>query len=107
MDILCKFCHSLHWLDEKVTQLPAANPQFGSCCLQGKMQIEYMRALPDTLHLLFFSNDKVLKDFRAIIRHYNKAFAFTSSGGPWHLDSSILDGCSPPTFKIRGNFIIR
>jgi hypothetical protein len=29
-------------------------------------------------------------------------FAFTSSGGPWHLDGTVFDGRGPPTYKIQG-----
>jgi hypothetical protein len=41
-------------------------------------------------------------EFRTHIRQYNKVFVFTSSGGPWRLDSTVFDGCGPQTYKIQG-----
>ena len=102
MNVLCKFCFAKHWLDEKISRSSAVDPLFGSCCLQGKVRIDYVDALPQSLHALFFGDGRVEKEFRSNIRRYNKAFAFTSSGGSWRLDGAVFDGRGPPTFKIQG-----
>ena len=36
------------------------------------------------------------------MRQYNKAFAFTSTGGSGRVDGSVLDGQGPPCYKIQG-----
>ena len=61
-----------------------------------------LHALPGVLHHLFFDSNKDAKDFQLIIWQYNKAFAFTSSGGLWQLDGTVFNGKGPMTFKIQG-----
>jgi hypothetical protein len=66
------------------------------------VSINYVAHLPPELYHYFAGQDADLVEFRSHIRRYNKAFAFTSSRGPWHLDGTVFDGCSPPTYKIQG-----
>ena len=70
--------------------------------MQGKVSIEYVARLPPQLYEFFVRTDAVAVEFRTHIRRYNKAFAFTSSGGPWRLDGTVFDGRGPPTYKIQG-----
>lgn len=66
------------------------------------MSIDYVARLPRRLYEYFIGQDDKAVEFRSHIRRYNKAFAFTSSGGPWRLDGSMFDGRGPPTYKIQG-----
>ena len=92
MNVLCKFCFAKHWLDERISCLSAVDPSFGSCCLQGKVKIDYICALLQLLHDLFFGDGKVDNVFHSNIRRYNKVFTFMSSGGSWWLDGTVFDG---------------
>jgi hypothetical protein len=103
----CPHCHALHWLAERLSSSSARNPQFGSCCLQGKVSIDFVAHLPSELYEYFESQKDHSVEFREHIRRYNKAFAFTSSGGPWRLDGSVFDGRGPPTYKIQGELYHR
>ena len=102
LEYICSHCHALHWLDEHLKNSLARNPQFGSCCLKGKVSVDFVAHLPTELYEYFVGNDEDAVEFRSHIRRYNKVFAFTSSGGPWRLDGSIFDGRGPPTYKIQG-----
>lgn len=103
----CSHCHALHWLDERKKGSPLSNPRYGQCCLEGKVSIDYVEPLPPPLYWYFASVHEDAKRFRKYIRRYNKAFAFTSSGGPGHLDGSVLDGRGPPCYKIQGELFHR
>ena len=92
----------MHWLDERLKSSSPTDPRYGSCCLQGKVSIEYVARLPPLLYDYFVRDDVNAIEFRSHIRRYNKAFAFTSSGGPWRLDGTVFDGRGPPTYKIQG-----
>ena len=102
MQHLCPHCHALHWLDGRLSKLSARNPRFGSCCLSGKVSINFVAYLPPELYNYFVSQEDDAVEFHSHIWRYNKAFAFTSSGGPWCLDGTVFDGHGPPTFKIQG-----
>ena len=102
MEHLCANCHALHWLGERLTTSSMTLPRFGSCCLQGKVCIDYVAAIHPQLLQLYTGNDSDAREFRVSIRRYNKAFAFTSTGGSGGLDGSIFDGRGPPSYKIQG-----
>jgi hypothetical protein len=71
------------------------------------VSIDFVAHLPSDLYKYFVSDEEDPVEFRSHIRRYNKAFAFTSSGGPWRLDGSVFDGRGPPTFKIQGELYHR
>ena len=101
-DHCCIHCEAYHWLDERLMSSSAMNPHYGLCCLQGKVTIDYVAPLPRPIYDLFVWDDGDAVKFRTHIRWYNKAFAFTSSGGLWRLDRMVFDGRGPPTYKIQG-----
>lgn len=76
-------------------------PDFGSCCLQGKVDLPSPQYPPHTLRNLFDANDVQARDFQNRIWQYNRAFAFTSMGV--RQDHSV-NGRSrgPPVFRIQG-----
>ena len=84
-----------------------SSPRFGQCCLTGKVSIDFVEPLPPEMYRLYAGQDADAREFRENIRRYNKAFAFTSSGGPGHLDASVLDGHGPPCYKIQGELYHR
>ena len=102
MEHRCAHCGALHWLAERLVSSSRDNPRYGSCCLQGKVSIEFVAPLPADLYRYFVSNEDDAVEFRSHIRRYNKAFAFTSTGGHGHLDGTMFDGHGPPTYKIQG-----
>jgi hypothetical protein len=66
------------------------------------VSIDFVAHLPSDLYKYFVSDKEDPVKFHSHIQQYNKAFVFTLSGGPWHLDGSVFDGCGPPTYKIQG-----
>lgn len=88
----CHHCQALHWLSERLASSSDRNPQFGLCCLRGKVSIDFVARLPTELYEYFTSQDEAPVEFRSHIRQYNKVFAFTSSGGPWRLNGTVFDG---------------
>ena len=96
MEHRCQHCHALHWIGERLKRSSMSSPRFGQCCLTGKVSIDFVEPLPPEMYRLYAGQDADAREFRENIRRYNKAFAFTSSGGPGHLDASVLDGHGPP-----------
>jgi hypothetical protein len=76
--------------------------EYEDCCLHGKVSIPFLHCLPVDLYALYSSMDQCGKNFCSHLHQYNKAFAFTSTGGPGHVDGSVLDGQGPPCYKIQG-----
>ena len=97
LDHECPYCHALHWVAEAVRP-----DEYGQCCLHGKVYVPFLPRPPNDLYMLYCSNDRRGRSFRTHIRQYNKAFAFTSTGGPGHIDGSMFDGRGPPSYKIQG-----
>ncbi|KAH9061819.1 hypothetical protein EDB83DRAFT_2520255 [Lactarius deliciosus] len=89
MDSECVFYRALHWLAERRAGSSILNPQYGSCCLQGKVQIDFVAHLPEELYGLYTGDRAQAKEFRFHLRRYNKAFAFTSMGGSGRLDGTM------------------
>ena len=63
--------------------------------------------VPPSIQQLYEGNDECAIDFRLHVRLYNKAFAFTSTGGSGHLDGLVYDGRGPPCYKIHGELYHR
>lgn len=99
---LCPYCHALHWAAESVGE-----DEYADCCRHGKVNLPFVVRLPPVLYNLYNDNNTHAKKFRRHIRYYNKAFAFTSTGGSHRLDGSVLDGHGPPCYKIQGELFHR
>jgi len=80
MNVRCPFCGAAHWLAEKIGSSPEDSPEFSTCCQRGHVLISPLSPPPDLLLNLFESNEDDGKEFRANIRQYNMALAFTSLG---------------------------
>src|SRR5260221_8855918 len=52
MNVHCPDCGALHWLREKLSKSSNHNPCFGSCCLQGKVQLPIPHPPPSLLQHL-------------------------------------------------------
>ncbi|KAH9179071.1 hypothetical protein EDB89DRAFT_771476 [Lactarius sanguifluus] len=94
-----QFCSALHGLAER--RVESSNPQYGSFCLQGKVQIDFVARLLDELYELYSCDSTQAKEFRLHLRRYNKVFTFTSMGGSDRLDGTMFDGRGPPFYKIQ------
>ncbi|KAN0140654.1 hypothetical protein V8E53_001481, partial [Lactarius tabidus] len=46
----CPHCHALHWIGERLVNSSMSKPLFGSCCLKGKVQLEFVDPLPPDLY---------------------------------------------------------
>ena len=100
MDVACPNCGALHWIDEKRENSPIADPDFGMCCLRGKIKIPRLDDPPPELLNLLSGQDDISKKFRDHIRNYNNALAMTSQGGKQ--DTDINNGHGPYTFRVHG-----
>lgn len=101
MDVLCTHCGALHWKAERLAKSTNAVSKFGSCCLQGKIDLPPLHALPPELHTLYTSQDPPGKSFRNHIRNYNNALAMTSTGCTVD-DRLNQQGGGPWLFKLHG-----
>ena len=52
MNVHCPDCGALHWLREKLSKSSNHNPCFGSCCLQGQVQLPIPHPPPSLLQCL-------------------------------------------------------
>ena len=100
MNILCSHCNALHWDCEKLSSSTARNPKFGSCCLQGQIQLPPLREPPRVLREMLCGISPQSKAFRKNICQYNAAFAFTSLGVK--IDHAVTNAPGPYSFHICG-----
>src|ERR1700761_2721631 len=98
----CRYCRALHWAAEAVSE-----GEYGDCCNHGKVDLPFVEPLPPALYRLYNGDSYDANEFLTHIRRYNKAFAFTSTGGSFRLDGTVLDGRGPPCYKIQGELFHR
>ena len=79
MDQLCRHCGARHFIQERVNNSSRANPQFGSCCLHGKVSLPALREPPEPLHSLYTGDNQQARSFRTRIRGYNCALQLAST----------------------------
>ncbi|KAG5524164.1 hypothetical protein RHGRI_030982 [Rhododendron griersonianum] len=100
MDIECRDCKALHWMDERLTRSSTSSPLFGTCCLQGKVRLNLLLTPHSPIRALYDGDDDRSKSFRKHARGYNATNAFTSLGAT--LDPRVLTGSGPTSFTIHG-----
>ena len=96
MDRICPHCQSFMWLGER-TGGSSTQPQFGICCLSGKIIIP---AVPDPLAILMglnTNNDVQSKQFRKNIRKFNSGMAMASMKTN---DATLAGGLA--SYRIQG-----
>jgi len=49
MDVACSSCGALHWMVEKLSDSSKRNPRFGTCCMDGKVQLPPLQPPPEPL----------------------------------------------------------
>ncbi len=59
------------------------------------------------MNRLFVDDDDDAKEFWENIRFYNKAVAFTSTGGSGRIMGKLFDSRGPPSYKIQGDLYHR
>jgi hypothetical protein len=99
MTVPCRKCQALHWMDERNVDSSLRNPEFGRCCIHGKVSLPLLPELPSPLRELFAGTDHRHQSFLNNIRKYNSALAFVSLGV--NRDLSI-QGHGPWVYKIHG-----
>ena len=101
MDVSCRSCNALHWMDERLVHSSKRNPVFGMCCTSGKIKLPKLEAPPMEIRDLLSGQDQRAKKFREHIRKYNNALAMTSLG--CKVDDAInRNGAGPYVFKVHG-----
>ncbi|KAJ6523320.1 hypothetical protein B0H19DRAFT_910883, partial [Mycena capillaripes] len=100
MNVVCPDCGARHWKAEQLSKSKVNQPVFGTCCLEGKVELPPVRAPPRDLLQLFDGTSNYSQDFKRNIRAYNSAFALASLGVT--VDRGINNGNSPYVFKIQG-----
>jgi hypothetical protein len=100
MNVECNHCHALHFESEKLSSSTAANKKFGSCCLQGQIQLPAFREPPRTLSDMLCGISPHSRTFKKNIRQYNATFAFASLGVK--IDQAVTNAPGPYCFRING-----
>lgn len=90
---------------EKTVKSSLTNPDFGTCCSHGQVQLSYLQRPPEPLLQLLTQNDAQAKNFKEHIWEYNRALAFTSLGVTE--DHSVNRGRGPPVFRVQGELCHR
>ena len=101
MSDVCQHCSALHWKAEQLSASKKDNVLFGTCCNSGRVQLPPLDPPPTAIRDLFTSQGPAAKEFRANIRQYNNAFAFTSLGVP-RRRMLANQGGGPYSFRIQG-----
>ena len=78
---------------EHLSDSSQRHPEFGKCCLSGKVEPPSLTAPPPPLRQLLETHDHDTTQFRKHIRQYNAALAFTSLGAKFNPD--LLHGGGP------------
>ena len=70
------------WLGERINKSKyRRKPIFTLCCMQGQVQLPFLKKPPEVLMKLLTGNDKLSKHFQKNTKSYNMVFSFTSLGG--------------------------
>jgi len=98
---ICKDCKAIMWYEERTDKnRNTSTPEFSMCCMQGRIEIAPFASIPQSLHDLYFKNDRKSKFFLENIRSFNSMFAFTSIGAK--IDRTKNNGNAPPVFVMNG-----
>ena len=104
--MFCNTCFVFGYILTPLQASAAANPLFGStCCLQGDVELEPFRPLPQFLRNLLHQPGPEANEFRAKLREYNSAFAFTSI--KCKTTNRGVVGGGPMDFQIHGTLFHR
>ncbi|KJA12751.1 hypothetical protein HYPSUDRAFT_152271, partial [Hypholoma sublateritium FD-334 SS-4] len=88
-------------MDERLSESSKCSLRFGTCCMDGKVQLLPLAAPPEPLQHLITSQDQRAVKFHEDIWKYNRAFSFTSlSVSEDHSVNEHQRG--PPVFRIFG-----
>ena len=101
MNVECNHCHALHFDSEKLSTSTRVNKKFGSCCLQGQIQLPAFREPPRSLREMLCGISPLSDSFKKNIRQYNAAFAFVSLGVK--VDLAVTNAPGPYCFRINGD----
>ena len=63
MDIHCRYCDALHWIDERASSSRIGQPEFQTCCAHGKVKLPPLHIPPVPLYNLFTSDSHEAKNF--------------------------------------------
>ncbi|KAH9703741.1 helitron like n domain-containing protein [Citrus sinensis] len=98
----CQYCGAILWYEERNKKTKKVSyPKFTFCCMEGRVQIPFMKETPPLLkYLLGADSGQKGSKFRKNIRAYNSMFAFTSMGG--RVDASINQSKGPFVFRMSG-----
>jgi hypothetical protein len=77
MNVPCRKCGALHWIDERTSKSSINAPEFTSCCKNGDVVLPAIQDPPLQLRELYQSTtDRVASQFRDDIRQYNGGLTF-------------------------------
>ena len=102
MNILCRYCHSRMWVEEK-SEGTNNNPSFRMCCNHGSVSLNPVQPLPPLLEQLTTHQHPDSALFLKHIRAYNSNLSFTSVGAK----VEERGGGGPPCYIISGQLCHR
>ena len=85
------------WLEEKLAKTPKARPQFGLCCLSGKISLEALKNPPPELQQFVAEDNPMARQFRSNIRKFNAGLSMASMTAT---DTSLQGGVA--SFTVQG-----
>lgn len=81
MDVMCKHCQALHWLEERLHSTGSNRaPLFGRCCWCSKLDLPKLQDPPEPLKTLLEADTMQARALRKISRGHNAAFQMASLG---------------------------
>jgi hypothetical protein len=85
------------WLKEQLSHSKKGSPQFGLCCLSGKVKVESLPDPPAQLVDLLTKDDPQARRFRSNIRKFNAGLAMASMKAT---DASVQGGVA--SYTVQG-----
>jgi hypothetical protein len=85
------------WMKERLTNSSKASPQFGLCCLSGKVVLDALPNPPPQLAQLITGTDSKARRFRTHIRSYNAGLAMASMAAT---DATVAGGLA--SYTVQG-----
>ncbi|KAK1401603.1 hypothetical protein POM88_001208 [Heracleum sosnowskyi] len=98
----CVHCGAMLWYEERIQRnKQTSNPQFTSCCREGRVKLPLLKEPPPLLkHLLGPSSGQLGRNFQRNLRTYNSLFAIASLGA--QVDKLINKRKGPFVFRASG-----
>ncbi|KAG0560756.1 hypothetical protein KC19_9G010700 [Ceratodon purpureus] len=94
---------AVHMNDERLTTSSNLNPQFGSCCLKGKVSLPLLQDPPQRLRQLFEGNGPYVFKFQGELRHLSGSLLPTVGETPKYAQLYFIDTTEATNIRMERN----